>query len=113
MPTSFAKEDVNSCFALDCKRRPEFRLIYLDGEGTDVEGNHVERGVRVALFCRECAAAIVSDLTEEIEGTVEADIPVLGVMLLPISMTTEDVEQLREEITPEVWLDPEEQQKAI
>ena len=96
---SFHAEDATSCFGSHCDRQPEFRLITLEGEGKDAEGNAVESGVGIALLCRECAIAEVEDELEVIGEKAHSDIPMLGLLLLPLQLTADQVHQLNAEIT--------------
>jgi hypothetical protein len=102
MATKFNKEDLGGCFALDCDRPPSFRLITLEGEGKDANGDPVEAGVGVTLLCDQCAADQVSEYADEIAGEVQSDVPLLGLMLFPMQLTQEQVRELREEITEQV-----------
>ncbi len=103
MPTTLHKEDLESCFSLDRERRPEFRALTLDGAGTDSDGKEMEAGLGFSLLCRECASNYLRDSAEIIEGEVPSDTPMLGIILLPLRLSTAEVESLREEITEAIW----------
>src|SRR5690349_25176350 len=102
MASSFHAEDTTSCFGLHCDREPKFRLITLDGEGEDSEGNTIEAGVGIALLCRECAINQVENALEVIGEKVQSDVPTLGLVLLPLQLTADQVHQLKEEISESV-----------
>ena len=102
-PTTFSPSDLKGCFGFECHRPPEFRLIELDGSGRFETGETYDGGTSVGLFCRTCAISQIRDNLEIIEGTGQADIPVLGFMLLPLHLTSERTAELSAEITPEVW----------
>ncbi|PSH02847.1 MAG: hypothetical protein CXZ00_15250 [Acidobacteria bacterium] len=107
MTTSFDKDDIKTCFGLDCKNPPEFRLVTLDGEVTYADGQLTEPEVGVTLLCRRCAIDIVEHNLAELDDSIQSDVPTLGFMLLPMRIDPEIAQDLRDEITPELWTDPE------
>jgi hypothetical protein len=109
-PTSFDPDDVKGCFAVNCKQTPEFRLISLEGPGTEGDGEggteSCEAGVGIALFCREHAFQQARERIDECEGIVPCDIPTLGFLFLPMHIESELAAKLQAEVTPEVWTKP-------
>src|SRR5687767_15379802 len=103
MATSFHKSDITGCFELDREKAPEFRIVELAAEGKDASRDVIEAGVGVSLMCREHAVSQLQDYADELAGEILSDVPILGLLVLPIRMTPEQVRDLREEITEEVW----------
>lgn len=106
-PTSFAEEDTATCFSVACVRFPEYRLVELTGPGKDDEGNDVEATVAVGLFCKQCAAEQLNNAAEELKGEARSDIPLLGMMLFPVSLSADQVSELKAEITEQVPIQDE------
>lgn len=69
----------------------------------------MEASVGVSLLCRTCAIKAVRDALDELSGSRATDVPVLGFMLLPMHIGDGFSEQLRANVTPELWVDPDNQ----
>jgi hypothetical protein len=109
-PTSFDSDELMTCFGIKeeglCKNRSDFRLVALDSAGKTARGKNVEPSVGVSLLCRTCAIKAAREVLDEIEGLRGTNVPTLGFMLLPMHIEASLAEQLRVNVTPEVWTDP-------
>ena len=104
MTTSFHPNDLLTCFGFHCPNKPEFKIVQWLGEGLLDDGEKEEEGVAVMLACRNCMIDELEAFRDEQNGTLSADIPTLGFIALPMRLTDKQVESLREEITPHVWI---------
>lgn len=111
MATSFHPSDLQTCFGLDCENAPEFKLVEWHGAGRSDSGEEEEPGVGVSLLCRTCLVDQLETFRDELAGTISADIPTQAFLALPIRMTDDQVKSLRDEITPHVWINPDESAK--
>jgi hypothetical protein len=107
MGTSFHPNNLLACFSPACENKPEFKVVQWLGEGLLDDGEKWEAGTAVMLTCRSCMIEQLEAFRDEQDGTLSADIPTLGFIALPMRLTQGQVESLREEITPHVWLDRE------
>jgi|ERR1700733_710047 len=107
MAISFHPNDLLTCFGLDCKNKPEFKVVQWLGEGLLDDGEMEEEGASVMLACRSCMIDQLEAFRDEQNGTLSASTPTLGFIALPMRLTDGQVASLREEITPHVWLDSE------
>ena len=112
MATSFHPNDLRTCFGLNCKSAPEFKLVEWHGAGRSDDGEENEAGVGVSLLCHSCLIDQLEAFREELAGTLHADIPTQAFLALPIRMTEDQVKSLQDEITPHVWIDPDESAKV-
>lgn len=111
MATSFHPSDLQTCFGLDCENAPEFKLVEWHGAGRLNNGEEEEAGVGVSLLCRTCLIDQLEAFRDELAGTLSADIPTQAFLALPIRMIDEQVKSLQDEITPHVWINPDESVK--
>ncbi len=89
------------CGAMGCKHPAGFRLAFLEGSGFDAEFHRVDPSVSASLFCRHHAVEEAAVRLGVIAGRVEAPIPTLGFLLLPLDTEPKLASELQAEIAPE------------